>query len=941
MALVKCPDCEKMVSPRVEACPFCGCPAKFFISENEDFSIKGVQGTELTDQNQVSVVRKETITFEILNHKYNYFSDAKPFSTRFGEYLCYAEELRRILEQAYDEYGDISRIIEEFPKRTSQALEIIINESARNLYERGVVITPEQFWGKYNEIYCMEYSLYCTDILEIYAEILTVKEEMRNIRNRIKASRGRWQGGGFGVKGAIKGAVTASMLNAGSDIFHSFGDAVREHGDNREIQNRLKKLYGEESTKHILCEAAHKCVMSVFYAERDELSQSGYFKEIILLDKEKADALYDTTIKYAQNEEKRVENILQCIEYYPGEVRFYEEIIDYLTNYTNELYEFLEFWNIKTIMSGYICELEKIKRLHDFEKYVIGNGGLVDYTTKGVIRTIQVIENFSKGNKTNPFESNEFAETIDSFFLNAEFDVLIWKDVRLVEFAATECKDYTSFLKQIRRHHRILGTDVFQDIWIIGDEIKDIDVQEEEVPRGAFCGFTPDEKILEFTKTKIDGKSPRMLVYYYEDISGGNKGFCITEHYILDLETLQEIPLRKVESIVPCILENKRVALDISDGNMTIRIENERWKGYESGIEYFANVLRILFVKYFSNVRLWRVELGIPKPEKKDEELPDDVRKNLDKQRREVLYGKNDWRTADIVSETSNEFCERFIEACRGTELVDFVVNEQASQLSTKEDKWKYFSNIYPNEKILWVKDSIVVSLNFLNWPTVHEINNITDIWMEQSISGTHVIIVDKKDAYKIECKLEDRILVAILRYSLKISQTMEQAMLTSCYNRYTELEEYIGLNFPLSQLNVAAEHYRKKQNVDIETAKDRVNFIIQKATEMVEALRILNVDAFMAYDVLMEERVCCRERYGLLRLDYKGIAFIADKADDSFYVEIDNIKKVDKLQYGNTHCFRISVRGKFLLYSFVTADGTMWVNAINDLIGRNHKKKS
>ena len=29
MGLVKCPDCEKMVSERVEACLFCGCPSIF------------------------------------------------------------------------------------------------------------------------------------------------------------------------------------------------------------------------------------------------------------------------------------------------------------------------------------------------------------------------------------------------------------------------------------------------------------------------------------------------------------------------------------------------------------------------------------------------------------------------------------------------------------------------------------------------------------------------------------------------------------------------------------------------------------------------------------------------------------------------------------------------------------------------------------------------
>ena len=36
MALVKCPDCEKMVSPRAQMCPFCGCPSSFFLKENNN-----------------------------------------------------------------------------------------------------------------------------------------------------------------------------------------------------------------------------------------------------------------------------------------------------------------------------------------------------------------------------------------------------------------------------------------------------------------------------------------------------------------------------------------------------------------------------------------------------------------------------------------------------------------------------------------------------------------------------------------------------------------------------------------------------------------------------------------------------------------------------------------------------------------------------------------
>jgi sarcosine oxidase delta subunit len=39
MALIKCPDCEKMISPRVQQCPFCGCPSEFF-GDSGDNSIQ-------------------------------------------------------------------------------------------------------------------------------------------------------------------------------------------------------------------------------------------------------------------------------------------------------------------------------------------------------------------------------------------------------------------------------------------------------------------------------------------------------------------------------------------------------------------------------------------------------------------------------------------------------------------------------------------------------------------------------------------------------------------------------------------------------------------------------------------------------------------------------------------------------------------------------------
>lgn len=36
MALLKCPDCGKMVSERVTSCPDCGCPREYFESEKKE-----------------------------------------------------------------------------------------------------------------------------------------------------------------------------------------------------------------------------------------------------------------------------------------------------------------------------------------------------------------------------------------------------------------------------------------------------------------------------------------------------------------------------------------------------------------------------------------------------------------------------------------------------------------------------------------------------------------------------------------------------------------------------------------------------------------------------------------------------------------------------------------------------------------------------------------
>ena len=68
-----------------------------------------------------------------------------------------------------------------------------------------------------------------------------VRNEVKNVANYQKelsvqrqiqrAGRSRWQGGGFGLKGALKGAMMAGLLNAGTSIFRGIGDSFVDASD--------------------------------------------------------------------------------------------------------------------------------------------------------------------------------------------------------------------------------------------------------------------------------------------------------------------------------------------------------------------------------------------------------------------------------------------------------------------------------------------------------------------------------------------------------------------------------------------------------------------------------------------------------------------------------------------------------------------------------------
>ena len=352
MALIECPDCKKMVSERALSCPFCGCPSEFFSEAKEEIDNK--QQTQILDQRR-PVISDEKIIFRFGNQEFVYVKKDSDYIKAIGYYLVMAEEIVYVSDIAYDKFNGIGEVLRKFPDAVDSFLqENIIDVTIELLYRMGDSLSIEQFFYKYANKYSMQYESYYTSIVEKYAEIRQEEAQLAEYRREIKNSRGRWVGGGFGLKGAVKGAVTAGILNCGADFLHSFGDAADERRDSQEIQKKLKELYKNPRTKQQLIGGMRSCILNILEAMQDEMVEIGVLSKRVEINYGKAVTLYNNTLKWESDEEILYKNMAQCIAYYPAEAVFYQKIEPAIMKYEeNDFSSFIEFWNLHDLLSRF------------------------------------------------------------------------------------------------------------------------------------------------------------------------------------------------------------------------------------------------------------------------------------------------------------------------------------------------------------------------------------------------------------------------------------------------------------------------------------------------------------------------------------------------------------------------------------------------------------
>lgn len=282
MALIKCVECGEHFSSKAKACPTCGCPVEVTIR---------------------SIRKKQEIQKNQIIEKYNILGYSFSIDIKTDRYIKIVMGIRSQKEgilndgrKMYYDLGNIDNVIDKFPDQLAEILDLFLDSSIDILTSYGCYdYDKNRFFEKYSE--SLDTTTILQPIYENYLKIMECQEELNQYYEELRqARRSTWTGGGFGIKGALKGHIKAQMMNAGNSALHSIPDSINHSKDMAEIAKAKGRLFRDENTINAILDSLEKIFDNTYDAVIRELEDAGKIK-ILPTNTSKASSIINNVIK--------------------------------------------------------------------------------------------------------------------------------------------------------------------------------------------------------------------------------------------------------------------------------------------------------------------------------------------------------------------------------------------------------------------------------------------------------------------------------------------------------------------------------------------------------------------------------------------------------------------------------------------------------------------
>ena len=189
-----------------------------------------------------------------------------------------ADMLKKEIDNSYDD-SVIEKIVNEMPSIAQQSIRDAIPHVIDFLTDMEVYDCDEAlFIRRYENAYFnFANSSAYRKLKASYDDIEEAYQELKQYRAMERASRSQWVGGGFGIKGAIKGSLEAGAMNMVTGAFRGIGDAFTDASDSSKYSSEKQKLAKADGFYNDIANAFTQTVTGVIYGCEEEYAKhTGY-----------------------------------------------------------------------------------------------------------------------------------------------------------------------------------------------------------------------------------------------------------------------------------------------------------------------------------------------------------------------------------------------------------------------------------------------------------------------------------------------------------------------------------------------------------------------------------------------------------------------------------------------------------------------------------------
>ncbi len=234
-------------------------------------------------------------------------------------------------------------LLNKAPVLAATVIDYMVNYAIGLLVKVGIMTCSKSvFIEKYFREY-FDYGEYFQPVVERFMEIAYNEQELNEYRNMKANGRGYWMGGGFGLKGAVAGAVMAGTLNFGSDLIRSIGSGFARVGDQRKINKMKDMILYDPDTFYDLSLGVMICCFNVFYGFVTEIENTSG-GATISFDYDQSDAIFENVQSYINDPNQIAGYMVDCINMYPYNINYYYYLVDALGDENGEILRVADYF---------------------------------------------------------------------------------------------------------------------------------------------------------------------------------------------------------------------------------------------------------------------------------------------------------------------------------------------------------------------------------------------------------------------------------------------------------------------------------------------------------------------------------------------------------------------------------------------------------------------